>query len=149
MKKKAVILCLCGFFLLLILLYLCPYPERIDVALDGFYYEEPLRELGAPGIVRIQGILYRYLFREDVFRGDLSLGGSLCWTDLSSIGCEKLPNGFSLFSFAICNNETNQPGAVSLYSKGSFEKIILYIYNGTDTVQFATPAQSINDTYLD
>lgn len=148
MKKKAVILCLCGFFLLLILLYLCPYPERIDVALDGFYYEESLRELGAPGTVRIQGILYRYLFREDVFRGDLSLGG-FSWKDLSSIGCEKLPNGFSLFSFAIYNKETGRPGAVSLYSKGTFEKVILHIYNGTDAVQFVAPAQSINDTYLD
>lgn len=149
---KRWILCLSGLLLLFALLYLCPYPQKVDAALDGFYYEQKPDsppQLGAPGSVRIQGTLYRYLMKADVFKGEICLGGSLCWEGLSSTGAQKLQNGFLLLTFAVYNEEANRPGAVSLYKKGNFEKVILDIYNGVDFVRFAAPAKSPEDIYLD
>lgn len=149
---KRLILCLSGLLLLFALLYLCPYPQKVDAVLDGFYYEQKSEsppQLGAPGSVRIQGTLYRYLIKDDVFKGKICLGGSLCWEGLSSTGAQKLQNGFSLFTFAIYNEGDNRPGAVSLYKKGNFQKVLLDIYTGVDSVRFAAPAEEINDLYLD
>lgn len=149
---KRWILCLSGMLLLFALLYFCPYPQKVDAALDGFYYEQKPKsppQLGAPGSVRIRGTLYRYLMKDDVFKGDICLGGSLCWEGLSSTGAQKLQNGFSLFTFAIYNKEANRPGAVSLYKKGNFEKVLLDVYTGTDSVQFAAPTEETDDLSLD
>lgn len=149
---KRLILCLSGLLLLFALLYLCPYPQKVDAVLDGFYYEEKPEgspQLGAPGSVRIQGTLYRYLIKDDVFKGKICLGGSLCWEGLSSTGAQKLQNGFSLFTFAIYSEGANRPGAVSLYKKGNFEKVLLNIYTGADSVRFAAPAESPDDIHLD
>jgi len=81
-------------------------------------------------------------------RGDIILGRNLSWNNISFIGCGKLKNDFSLFSFSFYHERVNGPGAIFLYSEGAFQKVIVSIYHGTECIQFAAPAGQIKDTYL-
>lgn len=54
------------------LLCFCPYPEKIDATLEGFYYEKNLLKLGASGTIHIHRTHYHYCLREDVFKGGTS-----------------------------------------------------------------------------
>ena len=51
------------------LLCFCPYPEKIDATLEGFYDKKNLLNLGAPGTIHIHRTHYHYCLREDVFKG--------------------------------------------------------------------------------
>ena len=81
-------------------------------------------------------------------RGDIILGRNLSWDNISSIGCGKLKNDFSLFSFSFYHERVNGPGAIFLYSEGAFQKVIVSIYHGAECIQFVAPAGQIEDTYL-
>ena len=67
------------------LLCFCPYPEKIDATLEGFYDEKNLLKLGAPGTIHIHRTHYHYCLREDVFKGGTSFKGE------TSLGITFLP----------------------------------------------------------
>lgn len=134
------------FAVIIFLICILPFPIKVDKVLSGvdFYLDEPTNVKKDKFIIK--GTYFKYLLRDDTFRGDFRIEGADLDFDLQLVNDKIVLNNYRSSVHYFCpmfysksRNEMVVLG--SFYVKDIFDEIYVS-YNNADINWFVAPAEN-------
>lgn len=141
---KKIITAAAIIIVLALLVCLLPFPQRINKSLSGVCWyssTSPAEEAE----LTVKGWYFRYLLRQDYFKGTLSYDGREISTERFVLF--DTPERSSRYGTVMFyNTDKNQIDAVGpIYIAGSFDSVFIDRSSGTSVKLFSFPAASLDE----
>lgn len=153
---KALIGTLAGLLLISLFLWLYPFPKKIDIEYPAVQFRGHPAEAVEQTTLTLKGVLYRPLFRDERFVGELSIEKYDFTTKYELIDIDfhkNIRNGWGTLSYTkVANGQVSLNTFGDIRKLNQFDKVLISVYEPigessktwTDLV-ITAPAQSFEE----